>query len=503
MAVKLLFQGIPQFEDSSGNPYTSARLFFYAAGSSTKQNTYSDSAGSTANDNPITLNSSGYPAVSGNIVQIWGTTGQSYKIGLAAPGSDDPPASFIWTSDNVTPINDTSVSVDEWVSGPTPTYVSATSFTLVGDQTSTFMEGRRLKVTDSGGTKYCTITGSSFGATTTVTVAGDALASPTSAVSYSLMSATNPSISSEMIYRKGTAVASAATCDIWNTQGDFVHVTGNTGPITSFGTAPYTGAEKTVIFDSTPTITYNATTLLLPGAANITAAANDRMVIRADTTSNMVVTLYTRTGIAPLTATQTANTVYAGPSSGAAAAPAFRALVGADGASMVLLQATSASGASSVDFTTGISSTYDRYLLVMTQVIPGTDNTDLYIRYSTDGGSNYPSTNEYTHARQSCDSAGTLSGAGASGAGQILIKGGLGSSTNEQLSGDVWLGNLSSATKYKGLWHQGQNFDSAGAFNSHIGWGQFITSSAINAIRVIMSSGTITGEFALYGFKKA
>lgn len=195
MAVKLLWNGIPQFEDSSGNPYSSARLFFYSAGSSTKVNTYSDSGGITANPNPITLNSSGYPAVSGNIVQIWGTVGQSYKIGLAAPGSDDPPASFIWSADNVTPINDTTVTQDQWVAGPAPTYVSATSFTLVGDQTTTFHIGRRIKTTNTGGTVYSTIIASSFGASTTVTVVNDSgtLDSGLSAVSYGLLSAANPS----------------------------------------------------------------------------------------------------------------------------------------------------------------------------------------------------------------------------------------------------------------------------------------------------------------------
>lgn len=217
MAVKLLFQGIPQFEDANGDPYNAARLFFYAAGSSTKQNTYSDSAGAVANPNPITLNSSGYPAVSGTIVAIWGTVGQTYKIGLAAPGSDDPPASFIWTIDNVTPINDTTAaSNDQWVTGTTPTFVSSTSFTLVGDQTSTYHIGRRIKTTNSGGTIYSKITNSVFGATTTVTVVNDSgsLDSGLSAVSYALLSNTNPSIPGFVPSDGNLLVASSGTTPI-------------------------------------------------------------------------------------------------------------------------------------------------------------------------------------------------------------------------------------------------------------------------------------------------
>ncbi len=196
MAVKPLWNSPPQFVDANGDPYSGALLFFYVAGSSTKQDTFTNSGGGTPCDNPITLNSSGYPAVSGTIVAPWGTVGQTYKIGLAAPGSSDPPNSFIWTEDNVGPINDTTSSQTEWIAGPTPTFVSTTSFTLVGDQTSTFEVGRRVKTTNSGGTVYSTITASAFGAATTVTVLNDSgvLDSGLSAVSYGLLDATHPSI---------------------------------------------------------------------------------------------------------------------------------------------------------------------------------------------------------------------------------------------------------------------------------------------------------------------
>lgn len=195
MAVKPLFQSPPQFVDANGDPYSGAFLFFYAAGSSTKQDTYTDDTGNTACPNPITLNSSGYPAVSGTILAPWGTVGETYKIGLAAPGSADPPASFIWTADDVAPINDTTVTIDQWVSGPAPTYIGATSFSLVGDQTSTFHAGRRLKSTNSGGTIYSYIVSSTFGAVTTVTVVNDSgtLDAGMSAVFYGLLSATDPS----------------------------------------------------------------------------------------------------------------------------------------------------------------------------------------------------------------------------------------------------------------------------------------------------------------------
>jgi archaellum component FlaF (FlaF/FlaG flagellin family) len=300
----------PQFELSDGTPAVGYKLFFYVAGStSTKQNTYTDSTGLVANANPVILNTLGQPTT-----QLWFTAGQTYKVVLAPDTDTDPPTSPVWTIDNLAGINDVAVAqAAEWVAGPTPTYVSATSFTLVGDQTSTFTKGRRVKTTNSGGTVYSTITATAFGAVTTVTVANDSgsLDAGLSAVSYGLLSAVNPIIDADMVHRKGTAVASAATTDIWGIAGDFVHVTGVV-TITSLGTAPYAGAERTIIFDGALVLTQNATSLILPGATNIFTAAGDRATVRADTTANMIVTSYVRSSGLPAVGTSLPRSYLAG-----------------------------------------------------------------------------------------------------------------------------------------------------------------------------------------------
>lgn len=181
----------PQFVDSNGVPMSGAKLFWYAPGSSTKQNTFTDSTGSTTNANPITLNSRGEPPN-----EIWLTGGLTYKA-LLSTATDDPPSSSVWTVDNINGINDTSISQNQWVdSGLTPTYVSATQFTLSGDQTTAFHVGRRLKTTNTGGAIYSRITVSAFTTVTTVTVENDSgtLDSGLSAVSYGLLSRSNSSI---------------------------------------------------------------------------------------------------------------------------------------------------------------------------------------------------------------------------------------------------------------------------------------------------------------------
>ena len=197
----------PQIELASGIPAVGYKLFFYVAGSvNTKQNTYTDSAGTVANTNPIVLNTLGQPTT-----EIWFTAGQAYKVVLAPSTDTDPPTSPVWSVDNLRGINDTTVSIDQWVSGPTPTYISATQFSLVGDQTSTFHIGRRIKATVTAGTVYGTITNSAYAALTTVTVSLDsgALDSGLSAVSYGLLSKTNQSVPYGLELGAATAATAA------------------------------------------------------------------------------------------------------------------------------------------------------------------------------------------------------------------------------------------------------------------------------------------------------
>lgn len=192
MAVKRWVNARPQYFDGNGLLASGYRLFFYASGSSNKQNTYNSSAGTVANLNPVVLNTLGEPPG-----EIWLTAGVTYKVGFAVPGSDDPPASFVWTEDVVAGVNDTAAAIDQWISGPAPTFISTTSLSFAGDQTSIFQVGRRIKTANTSGTVYSTISTSSFGTgITTIVVRNDSgvLDSGLSAVSYGILSASGSSI---------------------------------------------------------------------------------------------------------------------------------------------------------------------------------------------------------------------------------------------------------------------------------------------------------------------
>lgn len=179
--------GNSQFFDDNGDPATGWKIFTYAAGSSTPLATFTTSSGSVAQSNPIIIDSLGFPSVG----QVWLTSGLAYKLVLTNASNVVKK-----TEDNITGVTGVS-SVTQWIaSGLTPTYVSATSFTLVGDQTSEFHVQRRLQSTNTSGTIYSTITATAYTTLTTVTVLNDsgALDSGLSAVNLGFLTAVNPSV---------------------------------------------------------------------------------------------------------------------------------------------------------------------------------------------------------------------------------------------------------------------------------------------------------------------
>lgn len=96
------------------------------------------------------------------------------------------------------------------------------------------------------------------------------------------------------------SLTSAATVDLSlaGCPGHYAIVNGATGPITSFGTAP-AGTERILRFASTPTIAYNLTSLILPGAADIIAAAGDVIFLHSLGSGNWRCTSYLRAAAAP------------------------------------------------------------------------------------------------------------------------------------------------------------------------------------------------------------
>lgn len=284
----------------NGIPANGAKLFFYAAGSSTKLTTYTDEVGLTPQSNPIILDSRGEPSQ-----PIWLQEGLSYKIVFTSSTDSDPPVSPIWDIDDVTGINDASLTIDQWVdSGLIPTYVNATTFTVPGDQTSVFTNKRRLKSSVTAGTAYSTVLTAVFGALTTVTVINDstALDSGLSSVAIGLLTPNNTSIPSVVESFRATVAATATTTPLWASTAQIQDWTG-TPTITDFPDAPQAGAWREV-YPVVGTVFTDNANLDVQGDANYTVELGDKIYIEALTVSTFKLWISKKLGT-PVTPTTT------------------------------------------------------------------------------------------------------------------------------------------------------------------------------------------------------
>lgn len=93
------------------------------------------------------------------------------------------------------------------------------------------------------------------------------------AVASALVAKAGDTMTGALNWAATQTIASAATTDIGAATSNVVIISGTT-PITGLGTIA-AGAERCVTFSGALTLTHNATSLILPGGANITTAAGD------------------------------------------------------------------------------------------------------------------------------------------------------------------------------------------------------------------------------------
>jgi hypothetical protein len=100
------------------------------------------------------------------------------------------------------------------------------------------------------------------------------------------------SMSGALNFAPEVDVASAGTTDIGAAASNNVRITGTT-TITSFGTAA-NGVTRQLRFAAALTLTYNVTSLQLPGGANITTRAGDTATAISLGSGNWLIAQYTR-----------------------------------------------------------------------------------------------------------------------------------------------------------------------------------------------------------------
>jgi hypothetical protein len=176
---------------------------------------------------------------------------------------------------------------------------------------------------------------------------------------------------------------------------------------------------------------------------------------------------------------------------------------------MTLISSQTASGSASIEFTSGIDSTYPIYKFEFINIHPATDVAEFVFNLSTDGGSNYNVTKTSTsfgaYHREADNSAGLeydTSNDLAQSTSDKYIATNVSSDNDSGCSGFLKLFSPSSTTFVKHFIGSSSRFDSNPDMyhNNFAGYGN--TTSSINAIIFRMNSGNIdSGTIKLYGIK--
>ena len=175
--------------------------------------------------------------------------------------------------------------------------------------------------------------------------------------------------------------------------------------------------------------------------------------------------------------------------------------------SLTHISTATASASASIEFTSGIDSTYKEYIFFFKDIHPATDNVLFQFNLSTDSGSNYNVTKTTTHfsaVHNEADDAASLGyktglDLAQSTSFQTLVEE-VGADNDQCLSGYLQLFNPSSTTFVKHFTARCNNYRRSNYSADHYTAGYGNTTSAVDAIQFKMSSGNIdAGQILLFG----
>lgn len=151
-----------------------------------------------------------------------------------------------------------------------------------------------------------------------------------------------------------------------------------------------------------------------------------------------------------------------------------------------------ASSSSALQFTTCLSSSYNNYQLIFRGIVTSVDAAKLSIKFSTDGGSTYLSSGYSWYALQSFVGGSNTFGSTSDSA--LTVINSQSSTATKGAGGYITLTDMNSTSGWKRGVGQFTNWTEVGAGGLstwNVG-GEIQTTTAINAIEVVPSSGNIT-----------
>jgi len=181
---------------------------------------------------------------------------------------------------------------------------------------------------------------------------------------------------------------------------------------------------------------------------------------------------------------------------------------GLSGGALNLISTQTASSSSTISFTSGIDSTYDKYVFKFYDIHPTTNNTDFQFQADTGTNTNYNQTITSTcfEAFHNEDDSGTprlqYRGAGdqAQGTGFQDIGGGMGNENDNSTVGTLTIFNPSSSVFVKHFIATTNYVYNSDYTDNHYVAGYINTATPLTRFQFKMSSGNIdSGVIKLYG----
>ena len=174
---------------------------------------------------------------------------------------------------------------------------------------------------------------------------------------------------------------------------------------------------------------------------------------------------------------------------------------------MTLITTNTSSNASASAFTSSIDSTYKLYIFKFIDINPATDNVNFQWQVSTDGGSGYTSltttSTAFSAGHGEDDSGGSLGYSSSDDLAQstsaITICSASGNDADQSIAGELHLFNPSDTTYVKHFYSRVNNSHTSDHVQDAYGGGYVNSTSDVDAVRFIMSSGNFAGTIKMYG----
>lgn len=179
---------------------------------------------------------------------------------------------------------------------------------------------------------------------------------------------------------------------------------------------------------------------------------------------------------------------------------------GGSGALVFLETHTGNNTSQNLDFTTFISSTYDTYKIIGTDIALATNTANLLLEVGTGGGPTYDTGSNYEYGFTGIDTNGTAKTSNASPAAAIKIFNSMSNNAGYGFGDFELIANELQSTAHRKTFYGNAHWvDTAPSSIFYAGGGQWTTlATAVTALRFTTSSGNIaSGTIRIYGISKS